>query len=471
MTDSTYISYVFRGTVADDGTGSRPRPWSGINNENDHAVYNHSQGYNLLTYGVPFEGISEWSTYADPAGTQPTDGTGGAPTVTLSYNTVTPIFGRADFKFIKDGVDRQGQGFSNTVTNIPAGWRGRTLSLYGEFLVASGTYAAGDLKVFIYDVTNNTVLATVDGSNSISGSSGFFGCTVSLPASCTSLRYCVHVSSTSTNAYTVQFQHLKLSVPTNYGLRAYESPFLVGEVRDYTGNTVPNSNWMFPDGSAISRTTYADLFALYVTSSGFTSETFTVTIASPAVFTDASHGFVGGERLRLSTTGALPTGLSTSVDYFVGYIDANTFNLYSDAAQTTIVNTSGTQSGTHSYLRSYYGLGDGSTTFNLPNLNGRALVAADSTNSVITTNSWLAKAATFLGGLFGQATHVQTLNELVSHVHFGATPISADNDRGTNPSSFNLDVGATNTSAAGGGAAFNVVQPSFAIRKIIRVLP
>lgn len=131
----------------------------------------------------------------------------------------------------------------------------------------------------------------------------------------------------------------------------------------------PPAGWLARDGSLISRTTYAALFDVLVTQPGFTGQTFTVTIASPGVVTKAGHGFTGGERLRLSTTGALPTGVDTTNDFFVIYVDANTFRLATseaNAAAGTAINTSGSQSGTHTYTRSLYGLGDGSTTFKLP---------------------------------------------------------------------------------------------------------
>jgi hypothetical protein len=74
--------------------------------------------------------------------------------------------------------------------------------------------------------------------------------------------------------------------------------------------------------------------------------TFTVTIASPGVVTLTGHGFLGGERVNLFTTGALPTGLAVNTLYFVKYIDGNTFNLATTLGGANI-NTSGTQSGTH----------------------------------------------------------------------------------------------------------------------------
>lgn len=73
--------------------------------------------------------------------------------------------------------------------------------------------------------------------------------------------------------------------------------------------------------------------------------TVTITIASPGVVTFTGHGFLGGERVILATTGALPSGLSVNTIYFVKFIDANTFNLSTTLGGSNI-NTSGSQSGT-----------------------------------------------------------------------------------------------------------------------------
>lgn len=151
---------------------------------------------------------------------------------------------------------------------------------------------------------------------------------------------------------------------------------LVGQVVMVATATAP-TNFLKCNGAAISRTTYAQLFDRLVTSQGFASRNFTVSIASPAIFTLNAHGFVGGERLRLSTTGALPTGLNTSTDYFVEVFDANTFYLSSLVSGGQRLGTSGSQSGTHSFIQSLYGLGDGSTTFNLPDFRGLFLRGFD----------------------------------------------------------------------------------------------
>ena len=80
---------------------------------------------------------------------------------------------------------------------------------------------------------------------------------------------------------------------------------------------------------------------------GRLGKTVTLTIASPCVVTSTNHGLRDGTRLVFSTTGALPTGITAGTTYYAKSTAANTFNLYSDAALTSIVNTSGTQSGTH----------------------------------------------------------------------------------------------------------------------------
>lgn len=72
----------------------------------------------------------------------------------------------------------------------------------------------------------------------------------------------------------------------------------------------------------------------------------TVTIASPGVFTWTSHGFQNGTQIRLTTTGALPTGLAPATTYFAVGVTANTFSLALTKGGAAIV-TSGTQSGIH----------------------------------------------------------------------------------------------------------------------------
>lgn len=141
---------------------------------------------------------------------------------------------------------------------------------------------------------------------------------------------------------------------------------LTGAILPYAGRTAP-TGYLMCNGAAVSRATYADLFAVLCPSG-----TFTVTIAAPGVFTKTAHGFVAGDRLHFTTTGALPTGLATDTDYYVISAGLTTDNFrVALSPGGAAITTSGSQSGTHTVYASAWGRGDGSTTFNLPDLRGK----------------------------------------------------------------------------------------------------
>ncbi len=81
---------------------------------------------------------------------------------------------------------------------------------------------------------------------------------------------------------------------------------------------------------------------------------FTVTVASPAVFTLANHGLAVGQKVKLRTTIALPTGLTAGVEYYVisSGLTSSTFKLSATSGGSAI-NTTGTQSGVHTIDRTY----------------------------------------------------------------------------------------------------------------------
>ncbi|NBW21425.1 MAG: hypothetical protein EBR82_77050, partial [Caulobacteraceae bacterium] len=74
--------------------------------------------------------------------------------------------------------------------------------------------------------------------------------------------------------------------------------------------------------------------------------TATMTIASPAVVTKTAHNLENGMAVVFSTTGALPTNVTAGTVYYVINKTANTFQI-STTSGGSAVNTSGTQSGTH----------------------------------------------------------------------------------------------------------------------------
>lgn len=160
------------------------------------------------------------------------------------------------------------------------------------------------------------------------------------------------------------------------------------------------TGYLKANGALVSRVTYANLFEAICPVLG----NFTVTIASPGVFTLNDHGLINGDQVRLTTTGALPTGLNTSTTYFVVSAATNTFQL-SLTLGGAAINTSGSQSGTHSVRAFPHGAGDGVSTFALPDLRGEFLRGLDDGRGVDS------------GRVLGSAQSSQNL----SHSHSGTT--------------------------------------------------
>lgn len=77
-------------------------------------------------------------------------------------------------------------------------------------------------------------------------------------------------------------------------------------------------------------------------------ELFTVTIAAPGVVKKDDHGLLLNDRIKLFTSGALPTGLAVDTWYYVIPSTAHTFQL-SATRDGVAITTSGSQSGSHHY--------------------------------------------------------------------------------------------------------------------------
>jgi microcystin-dependent protein len=104
-------------------------------------------------------------------------------------------------------------------------------------------------------------------------------------------------------------------------------------------------------------------------------------------------------------------------------------------------------------LSTTYGVGDGSTTFNLPDLRGRVPVGKNS--------------GTFspLGATGGEETHTLTTPEIPSHTH--STPFGFTGKAAGTPDSGAIS-GSTDTGSTGGDGAHNNLQPYLTINFIIK---
>lgn len=255
-----------------------------------------------------------------------------------------------------------------------------------------------------------------------------------------------------------------------------------GSIIAYSAPVGAPTSWLACDGSAVSRTTYSALFTVLNPSIG----TFTTTIASPAVITQMAHGLLEATSVYLTTTGALPTGLSINTQYYVKYLTVNTYNLsltQSFGVSGPAINTSGTQSGTHTSFRSPWGLGNGTTTFTLPALQGRVLAGVETTASVLTTvNANDSNVVSTVVGSYGgdqyphQHTHIQNSHTHITDAITSNTPggiqVSLANGYWYNPASYGVQAAtATNQNwpltGPTSGASGNV-QPVAIIRYIIK---
>lgn len=113
-----------------------------------------------------------------------------------------------------------------------------------------------------------------------------------------------------------------------------------------------------------------------------------------------------------------------------------------------------------------YGVGDGSTTFNLPDLRGRVVAGQDNLGGS-SANRITDAQADAMGGVFGAATHTLTITEMPAHTHStwvgdtsGATY--------TGPLGNVSDNQAISSGSAGGDGAHNNVQPTMFMSYIIK---
>lgn len=116
--------------------------------------------------------------------------------------------------------------------------------------------------------------------------------------------------------------------------------------QDGTGSRTLTLGWGWPSAGVTLSTVAGTVDALAYYVAAAASATVTISNATPGVVTWNGHGLLNGQKIQLTTTGALPTGLSPSTTYYVKYVDANTFQLSSTIGGASI-NTSSAGSGVH----------------------------------------------------------------------------------------------------------------------------
>lgn len=157
--------------------------------------------------------ITGYVAYADAAGVAPVNGTGGSPSSSITRTTTNPLRGVGSAIFSKPGSNCQGEGFSYDFT-IDTADQGRQIVVSFD-MKTHANYVAGDMLMYVYDVTNATVTQlanyTVPASATVATNYvGFF----QAASNSTSYRLCWHVATTNANNYTVMVDNVAISPTT-----------------------------------------------------------------------------------------------------------------------------------------------------------------------------------------------------------------------------------------------------------------
>ena len=231
-----------------------------------------------------------------------------------------------------------------------------------------------------------------------------------------------------------------------------------GLIMQWAGPTAPD-NWLFLQGQVISRTTYADLFAILGTTYGagdgsttfalpdmrgsmvigagqkikaFTFADADVTVGTDAIEIDSNQYLYSGQAVVLSTTGTLPAGLSAGT-YYIIYVSDTSVKLASSRANA--------DDGTAVDITAAAGGGVHTLTLSL-------------TNRTLGTDG-------------GEESHTLQTEELASHSHRMPRDGVGGSGNGYDSSGDAIDPGAF-TEVTGGDTPHNNMPPFVSLHFIIK---
>ncbi len=236
---------------------------------------------------------------------------------------------------------------------------------------------------------------------------------------------------------------------------------LVGMVCSFAGAATP-TGWLPCDGSAVSRSTYARLFAKISTTygTGNGSTTFNVPNAATRVIIGTGTGtkvltFASRSSNVITVTGAANssineiqtgqavlyaapsgamTGLTTNTTYYIVRISSTTFSLASTLANAqngVVVSLSSDGTGTQTFTYTF--------------------------------------ATVSLGDTGGEQAHAMSITELLAHVHTAPGANTTTNGSVNWRTADNTNNSTPTTNSTGGNAAMNVMQPFLGLNYFIKI--
>lgn len=180
-------------------------------------------------------------------------------------------------------------------------------------------------------------------------------------------------------------------------------------------------------------------------------------ISSPITAERLNHmedGIEGAWEHGGGTGGTLPTA---SIQIYAGSTDPEGW-LICDGREVSRT----TYSDLFNVIGTTYGVGDGTSTFNIPNLKGKTIIGVDSTDEDFDT----------LGATGGEKEHTLTVAEMPAHTHNNSPTGRATSVNGGSAHSISVNdntgiVAPYQTGNRGGGQPHNILQPYMVLNYII----
>lgn len=325
---------------------------------------------------------------------------------TSKYGTRLPSAGQKIFLNAMTGVC-----FPYLGNSVPTGFLSCDGTAYDNdtypelAAVALGRWGYGTASTFTATAGTDTINATSHGLSD--GNIVFFTSTTTLPAGL-SANTVYYVINSATNTFKVSTSSGGSAVDITDAGTGTHSFYNSFKVPDYRGRSVIGKG--------------ATTFSLDFLPADVDTGTDTITVAS-------NKSLYNGARVQLTTTGALPTGLSLATDYYVIRASATTIQLA--AARTDAVggNTTGA-TGTNTAIN-ITGTGSGTHTLTVFDLTTRSL-----------------------GDVGGEENHFMTIAELTAHKHTQVASAGATSGSGGGPQTLT-----SNTGSTGGDGGFNIMDP------------
>lgn len=261
-----------------------------------------------------------------------------------------------------------------------------------------------------------------------------------------------------TTPYAVNDQDVRLP-PSNPSTIYMTQASMVGVVSPYAGSSAP-TGWLLCDGSAVSRTTYASLFAITSTTYGVGdgSTTFNLPDLRSRIPVGAGTGTKVATFASRASNVITVTGLS------------NASNNEFQTGQAVVYVTSGTVITGLTSSTTYYIVRVSNTTFSLATTLANAIagtvitLSSDGTGTQTFTQTLTSRT---LGHTGGEENHGLTTAELAAHLHTFDHNTTSGGGSGV-VSNGNAPAGTKNTNNAGGSTAHNIMNPFVVLNYIIK---